>query len=75
MSKSAYIVTVRDSSYGITDENTIICDEVSLVSAIKSLLYKDEKDTSVVVRKCSLLIDDKNSDQYRMGSWGKTKGE
>lgn len=76
MSKHAYIVTIRDlSGYGMTDENTVICDEGSLISAIKSLINKDEKETSVIVRKCGLLLNEKDSDQYRMGAWGKTSGE
>jgi hypothetical protein len=76
LNKSAYIVTVRDfAGYGITKENTIICDEASLITAIKSLISKDEKETSVIVRKCGLMMNDKDSDQYRMGAWGKTSGE
>lgn len=62
---------------GVTDENTIICDEASLVTAINTLINKDDKnkDSSVVVRKCGLMMNEKDSDQYRMGAWGKTSGE
>lgn len=76
MNKNAYIVTIRDlAGYGMTDENTIICDEGSLLSAIKSLINKDEKETSVIVRKCGLLLNEKDSDQFRVRAWGKTSGE
>ncbi len=74
--KHAYTVYIHDYSHGpITDENMIICDETNLVFAINKMLEKGNGNKSVCVKRCELMTDPANTDQYRMGAWGKTKGE
>jgi hypothetical protein len=53
----------------------IICDETNLVFAINKMLEKGNGNKSVCVKRCELMTDPANTDQYRMGAWGKTKGE
>jgi hypothetical protein len=76
--KHAYTVYINDYSRGgiVTDENMIICDETNLVFAINKLLSRDSPSHGCVcVKRCELMTDPTNTDQYRMGAWGKTKGE
>ncbi len=75
--KHAYTVYLSDFSRGlITDDNMIICDESNLVFAIDKLLSKAGNDNrSVCVKRCELILNEVDSDKYRMGAWGKTSGE
>lgn len=73
----AYTVYLNDYSRGvIVDDNMIICDETNLVPAINKLFSKESRGQSCVcVKRCELMVNDKDSDTYRMGAWGKTSGE
>lgn len=75
--KHAYTVYINDYSRGlITDDNMVICDESNLIPAINKLLSKgSNSQSSVCVKRCELMVDDRDSDKYRMGAWGKTPGE
>jgi len=75
--KHAYTVYLNDFSRGlITDDNMIICDESNLVFAINKLLSKAGNDNrSVGVKRCELVINEKDTDDYRMAAWGKGKDE
>lgn len=76
--KHAYTVYFNDYSRGgvISDENMIICDESNLVFAINKLLSRNQPTySSVCVKRCELITNYTNSDEYRMGAWGKGKDE
>ena len=75
--KHAYTVYINDYSRGlITDDNMVICDESNLIPAINKLLSRESNgQSSVCVKRCELMVNDPDSDKYRMGAWGKTSGE
>lgn len=76
MMKYAYTVYVHNYGHVLTEENMIVCDESSLVSAINKLVASKENDTKTVcVKRCELMLDPTNTDAYRMGAWGKGKDE
>jgi hypothetical protein len=74
--KHAYTVYFHDYGNPVADDNMIICDQSNLVFAVNKLLDKTGSGhKSVSIKRCELVIDDKDSDKYRMGAWGKTSGE
>ena len=73
--KHAYTVYLNDFSRGlITDDNMIICDANNLVLAINKLLDKGNG-KSVCIKRCELLVNERDTDEYRMNAWGKGKDE
>ncbi len=73
--KHAYTVYIHDYAHGpITDENMIICDETNLIFAINKMLEKNNG-KSVCIKRCELLMNEKDTDAYRMHAWGKGKDE
>ena len=73
--KHAYTVYIHDYAHGpITDDNMIICDANNLVLAINKLLDKGSG-KSVCIKRCELIVNDRDSDQYRIHAWGKGKDE
>lgn len=73
--KHAYTVYIHDYTQGpITEDNMIICDQTNLVFAINKLLDKSNN-KSISVKRCELLVNERDTDQYRMTAWGKGKDE
>jgi len=52
----------------------IICDESNLVFAINKMLDKNNG-KCVCIKRCELIVNDRDSDAYRMHAWGKGKDE